>query len=446
MKQSTAIHGPTVIRVHPANGDCQPVGLSVRSNGIWSLVGNGVFAASQFGMLVVMARLGTQELVGTYALGLALVTPVFVLFSLQLRTLFATHAGDRVDVGTYVGVRVVTTAAALLIAAAIGWRFMPAGTAGVALALALSKAIDLFHDLAYAVHYRRHRMDVMTKSQLLRGITGLTAFAVTFYYTASPAIGVLALCGAWIAIFFVYDLPTAWREMPVHARAWTGWSWTTASRLVWLGVPGGILSWLVALQTSVPRYLIQQDVGEAALGVYSAIASLFVGLELAVVSFNQAAVPQMACYAAQRESVALARLVRQLTIFGVGLGCLFVVAALCWGPMLLGRLFGSTYAAHADVLAILTIGFAIRTATMPTGMTLRAINAFWPLVAVQFSAVIAVVAACLVLMPRFGLAGCAAACVVGYAFDSLGRVALHFQLVARPKEPVVLAIERLQAA
>jgi O-antigen/teichoic acid export membrane protein len=272
------------------------------------------------------------------------------------------------------------------------------------------------------------------------------AFAVTFHYTASPAIGVLALCGAWIAILIVYDFPTAWRELPVHTGAWSAWSWTTASRLVWLGVPGGILSWLVALQTSVPRYLIQQDVGEAALGVYSAIASLFVGLELAVVSFNQAAVPQMARYAAERQSAALSRLVRQLTFFGVGLGCLFVVAALAWGPTLLGLLFGSAYAAHADVLAILTIGFAIRTATMPTGMTLRAINAFWPLVAVQFSAVIAVVAACLVLMPRFGLAGCAAACVVGYAFDSLGRVALHFQLVARPKDPVCLATERLQAA
>ena len=59
--------------------------LGLRGNFAWMLVGNGVYAATQWGVLVVIAKLGAPELVGRFALGLAVCAPVFLLSRLALR-------------------------------------------------------------------------------------------------------------------------------------------------------------------------------------------------------------------------------------------------------------------------------------------------------------------------------------------------------------------------
>jgi hypothetical protein len=43
--------------------------LSLRLNFSWTMVGNFVYAGCQWGMLMVLAKLGTPEIVGTFALG-----------------------------------------------------------------------------------------------------------------------------------------------------------------------------------------------------------------------------------------------------------------------------------------------------------------------------------------------------------------------------------------
>ncbi|MGI8856402.1 MAG: hypothetical protein ACR2JW_11675, partial [Thermomicrobiales bacterium] len=58
----------------------QPPGArSLRANFSWTFVGNVVYAACQWGMLVVLAKLGSPEVVGQFALGLAITAPVIML-------------------------------------------------------------------------------------------------------------------------------------------------------------------------------------------------------------------------------------------------------------------------------------------------------------------------------------------------------------------------------
>lgn len=66
--------------------------LSLRQNFSWTFVGNVVYAACQWGMLVALTKLGTPEMVGQFTLGLAVTSPVFLFSNLQLRTLMATDA------------------------------------------------------------------------------------------------------------------------------------------------------------------------------------------------------------------------------------------------------------------------------------------------------------------------------------------------------------------
>lgn len=416
-----------------ANKQQPSPGLSVRGNAVWSLAGDGGFALCQLGMLVVMARLGTQELVGQYAFGLAVASPIFLLFAFDHRTLLATHVGDDVEVNVHVTVRLATTATATIVAVLASWLFMSHGTAIVAMSIIASKAIDSFHDLIYGLYWRSNRMDYIAKSMLLRGIAGLAAFAVTLQFTPSVSAAVVALCAAWLMVLLVIDRPVVRHVVPNGSIPWwmPRWSSATARRLISLGFPAGILSWLVSLQTYVPRYFVPHDLGDAALGVFSALASIFIGLEMGVRSFNYAALPRLAEFAALRQNGSLSRLVRQLTTVGLVLAALLVAGSVVLARPLISLLFGASYAEHSAVFVILAFGFAIRTATMPTAMTLRAINAFWSLVVVQSLTVIGLFVACMILMPRYGLQGCAIASVIGFAVDGAARIVLHYLLVVR---------------
>ena len=70
----------------------RPSRLSLRKNFVWGLAGNVIYAGSQWLMLAVLARLTSPVVVGRYALGLAIGTPIFLFTNLNLARVQATDA------------------------------------------------------------------------------------------------------------------------------------------------------------------------------------------------------------------------------------------------------------------------------------------------------------------------------------------------------------------
>src|SRR5690349_12465381 len=87
---------------------------SLRANVSWTLLGNVVYAACQWGMLVAFAKLGQAQMVGEYGLGLAITAPVFMFANLQLGSVLATDAAGASAFADYFGARATTTVAALV--------------------------------------------------------------------------------------------------------------------------------------------------------------------------------------------------------------------------------------------------------------------------------------------------------------------------------------------
>src|SRR5690349_21224091 len=79
--------------------------LSLRTNFIWTFLGNVVYAGCQWGMLVVLAKLGSPEIVGQFALALAVTAPVFMFTNLQTRGVQATDARKEYAFGDYLALR-----------------------------------------------------------------------------------------------------------------------------------------------------------------------------------------------------------------------------------------------------------------------------------------------------------------------------------------------------
>src|SRR6266849_2996333 len=80
----------------------------LRNNIFWILLGRGVQAASQWGILIVLAKLGSVEMIGRYTLALAITAPVILFFELKLREVQASDANDRHHFREYLSLRSLT--------------------------------------------------------------------------------------------------------------------------------------------------------------------------------------------------------------------------------------------------------------------------------------------------------------------------------------------------
>ena len=87
--------------------------LTSRRNFSCTFVGNVVYATYQRGMLVVLAKLGSPEMVGQFFLGLAVVAPVVMFINLQLQAIQVTDARQQYVFGDYLSLRLIATRLAL---------------------------------------------------------------------------------------------------------------------------------------------------------------------------------------------------------------------------------------------------------------------------------------------------------------------------------------------
>jgi O-antigen/teichoic acid export membrane protein len=381
--------------------------LSLRVNASWTLAGNIIYAACQWGMVVVLARLGAPELLGQFALGLAISTPVLMLTNLQLRALHSTDARHEYQPGDYLALRLaMTTLALLLIAGVVIFAGYPQATAFVILAVALAKAVEALSDVCYGAFQQHERLDRVARSMILRGGLGLLALGAGVALTGEVLWGALALALAWAGVLLAYDLPRNRALAAAHGagRLRPRWHGPTLLRLARLALPLGVVMMLVALNTNIPRYIVEQALGTSALGIFAAIAALERIGTTFVSALGQAASPRLArAYAAGNET-AYRALVLKLVAGGGALGIVGVLLALLVGQPVLALLYEETYA-RADVLAwvMLAAGLGYVASFLGYAATARRIIGWQP--AILAATVSASLLASLLLVPAHSLVG-----------------------------------------
>ncbi len=404
--------------------------LSLRRNFSWTFAGNVVYAASQWGVLVVIARLGTPEMVSQFALALAITAPVIMFANLQLRAVQATDAKRAYAFADYLGLRLLTTAAALALIAAIallsGYR---AETALVILFVGFAKSCEALSDIVFGLLQQRERMDRIAKSLMIEGPATLVVMAAVLALTGSIAAAAAAMALVWLLQLLLYDARSAVRIL----RAWPRprWHWPTLRRLAWLALPLGVTMLLLSLNTSIPRYVMERAWGEADLGIFAALTYLIVAGNTVVAALGQAASPRLAVYYADADARAFRGLLLKLVAIGALLGAAGVTVALLLGEPLLALIYGPAYAAHADVfvLVMLAGGLAYVSSFLGYGMTAaRFFRAQAPL----FASVLFVTAAgALGLIPLLGLRGAALALIISSGFQLVTSLGVNIYALRR---------------
>jgi O-antigen/teichoic acid export membrane protein len=419
--------------------------LTLRRNFSWTFTGNLIYAASQWGMLVVLAKLGSPEMVGQFTLGLAVTAPVIMFTNLQLRGIQATDAKGEYVFSDYLGLRLIGTGLALLIIAGItlkaGYRLE---TSLVILTIAVAKAFESISDVFYGLIQQHERMDRIAIALMIKGPLSLLLLGIGVSLTGSVVGGSIGLAIAWGLVLFGWDIRNgrlilntssngreeadlladaepANRQNPLYPR----WHLKTLSKLVLLALPLGFVMMLISLNTNIPRYFIERYLGERELGIFAAMSYLMVVGSMIVSALAESASPRLAKYYAAGNSTAFRKLLLKLVGVGLMLGTGGVFVAVVAGKPILTLLYKPEYAERADLFAWLMVaaGMGYVSSFLGYGMTAaRYFRVQMPLfVLVTGSCAIA----CFWLIPTQGVRGAAIALIVGaivQAVFSLGVI------------------------
>jgi O-antigen/teichoic acid export membrane protein len=399
-------------------------GLTLRANFSWTFVGNIINAASWFTMTIVLARLGTPEDVGKFALGLATTAPIFMFATLRLRDVQATDARQEFLFEDYFALRLTTTIGALLVIGAIviisGFTLE---MSLIILATGVSKAIEAISDAFYGLFMQRERLDRVAKSLMIKGPLSLLGLSIGFFLTGSVFWAVVGLVIARAFIMVSFDIRNVRLSLNQPAKQ-VGkvlaknfprprFDTTTLTKLFWLALPLGFVTMLISFNLNIPRYFIEGYIGTYQLGIFAAIAAFQKAAPTVVQALGRSAAPRLAKYYAAKNFFAYRKLASKLTGIGVLLGSMGVLVAFIAGRQILTIFYGPEYALP-ELFTLLMIAAGLDYIATMLLFIITSARYFRIQLPLHILTTSAIAIACFFLIPPYGLAGAATALIIGY--------------------------------
>ena len=405
----------------------------LRTDFTWVLSGNLLYSACQWGIVVALAKLGNPAQVGEYALGMAVSAPIVLFANLQLRALLASELRDRFTFGQYLTFRLVSLGAALLLVAGAvacmqtDWRL-----GGIVVLVGFAQALEFVSETYYGFMQKHERMDRIAGSLLLKGPLSLAALCGAMYITRSIVWAVIGLAFGRLLVLLVWDsrlgFVKAERSGFTVRLEWNSGEMLTLLRMA---LPLGVISMLISLNLSIPRYFVEVHSGSAELGIFSAIASLLTACNVVVSAFGQSIFLPVARACAALDRAKYRAYVMMAAALGGSLGGVAILAAVLFGRGILTHLFRSEYGERPDILVRLMIAGTIMFIASGLGYVITAAGSLRPQIPMLVAAAIGAAATSAWSIPRHGLSGAADAALAAAFVQLMGTGAILLKIDRR---------------
>jgi len=408
--------------------------LSWRVNLLWTSAGTLVYAAGNWAILCLIAKLGTAEMVGQYALGLAVTAPVLMLAQMNLRAVLATDARGEHCFHDYWKLRLNGTLVGLAAIVALAAFGHERKTAAVIIAVGLAQAVEGVSDIYYGLMQRHERMDRITVSLIWKGTLSLAATGLGVWATGSVFWGVAAMFTGRLLVLVLYDAARGSRDfVAAEPKLESNFRQSTARQLslLWLAAPLAAVMLLNSLCTNMPRYFVDHYMGTRELGIFSAAASLVSLGNTMVNAIGQAVTPRLAKLLAWDGREKFASFSLGLMAAGGALGVCAVACAIWLGPWVLRLMFRPEYASHNDLLIVLMAAGAAGYVASMAGYAVTAARSFRPQAPVFALAAVVTLVACAWFIPTRGLAGAAIAVGISSAVQLAGLAVIFVRVLWR---------------
>jgi O-antigen/teichoic acid export membrane protein len=392
----------------------QPIQPSLRTNFYWTFAGNAVNAACQLGLMALLAKLGNVEMVGTYSLAQAIAYPIVTFMILHLRGPFVTDVANQHSFADYFGLRFVGVCLAVPAVAISGLLFhMEGQVLAILILVAASRAIDGIGEMFRSLFQKYEWMHLSSIDLMLRGISAISIVAISLKVTGSLMYAMAALCGAWLLMIALYDVPRAralWktvvgsdsRELRPRLRA------TDVRQILPYASLLGAVTAIVMVQGSLPRLFLESHQGKAAVGYFSA-ALYPLGIGIVIIgSLGESALPRLTRLLNEGTGPFL-RLLGKLLILAVALGLAVLLGCILFGRLFLRLMYTPEYAEYHRELVIMAASAVFQFSSSFLGYSLSATREFYVQAVIAAVSCVSAAVACAVLVPRHGVTGAAIA-------------------------------------
>ncbi len=413
--------------------------MSLGKNFAFTLPANLLYAVCQWGILVVLAKVGTTELVGMFVLAMTLTSPVFVCASLKLREIQATDTTGRFRFADFLGLRLLSTLLALAVAAGIGWGIgYRDATFWAVLLVAIAKSVESISDVIHGLLQQHERMDRVARSRAAHGLATLIGVGSGALVTGDVVGATAGLLLARLLALVACDLPLACWIVGSDGleRLWPSFSFQRLRRLAWLGLPLAGTTLLTSLESNIPHYFVAGHLGMAELGVFGAVAALITAGGIFTRAMNQVASPRLATLYHAEDLTGFRRLLFRILGAYLLLGIAGVAIVPLLGRWLLTVLFRAEYAVHINLFLLVMCAAAVAYlagALTSAMIAIRVIGRQLPLRVVTATTSLL---ACALLVPSLGMQGAALALVVAKVPFVLVSLAIVIRMT-RPAATVV---------
>lgn len=414
--------------------------MSLGANISWVFIGNILYSAFQWGMIVVLAQMGTPEMVGQFTLGFAVTAPIILFASLRLRLVQASDTHQDYLFRDYIALRWIMTGVGLVVIAAVivvvGYRVE---TALVILMVGIAKSAEGISDTFYGLFQQRERMNLVAFSTIRRGFLGFVALGLVMALTKDIVLASAAFALSWMISLAPYDLKAGRFILQntvsrVKDSIVPRWNQDTLRQLTVMTFPLGIAAFLTSLTPNIPRYLIERSMGEFELGIFSSMAYFMTLGNLLVMAIGQASTPKIASYYKNGNRRAFYKLLLSQLGLISAMGAAAPIAALIMGEPILRFFYGAEYAAYTDLFVWLMIAAGITYVGSLLGYVFTAIGYFKLELFMVVLTAIGTFLASVILIPKWELQGAT------YALMIAGALRLVISLV------ILVVSERKRAA
>jgi O-antigen/teichoic acid export membrane protein len=376
-------------------------------------------------MIVVIAKIGTPEMVGRFALAFAVTAP-FVMFSnLNLRMVQATDARDEYSFVDYLTLRAIMQCVAFCIITGVALIFYHSTEVRIIiLVIALAKIFESISDIHFGLFQKHERMDSISISLFLKGVLSIVGLTVGLYATNNILWGATGVASGWLLVLVLYDIPRAREILDVHQlpacpsnQLLNRFDKSVIKSLFLLSLPLGVTALLSSLMNNIPRYFIEKMLGERLLGIFAAIFYLvFIGNRV-VTALGDSASPRLAIYFSLNEFKAYRKLIAKMLLVGLLIGIAGISVAATAGKGLLSILYKPDYTEYSNVFTWLMIVAGIIYLVLFFEYGMNSIHNFRMQPYILSISLVAMTTLCYLLIPRYGLLGAAIAMAMGYAIQ-----------------------------
>lgn len=426
---------------------------SIRRNFSWVLVGNLVFSACNWSLMIVLAKLthrfgepGSSATynVGLYSMGVAVTQPVFSLAALQLRAVLAVDSKEQHRFGIYFGLRIALTLVALLVCAGVGLFGLHENIDRlIVYATALGAGFDCIGDILQAYLQRWERMERVGLSMLYRGLLTLILFTIAYIAFHSVVWAIVGSGLASLVVAFFYDLPNAIKmarvvaaekgQPSIHEFFNPVLNKKEALDLLKTCWPLGLTSALITLNVYVGRLIVFGLLGKELLGEVSGSQNLVALGQTALIAIGTAVSAPLARHYQAGNMKEFRRVTNKFLLISILIGLAGVVLSSLFGRWIITTAFKQDFYRHPALFPTLMVSGLLLYTSLAFGSALTSAKHFTKQLTVAASVMITALISGYLLVSMYGVMGAAYSAVLAMAVRLLLMAGIYYkEILQRP--------------